>query len=327
METQNSSIRIYGAGGCGLTLGSSAMSIYHDMINKGKVGISDISDAYIDVSTSNLCENHDVSKFYLVESDSKGSGAVRKTNYEVLSKAIKPFLVKYPPGDFNICFGSTAGGTGSVAIPLVARELLERGKSVICIMIGSTEALNRTKNTLETFKSLTKVSALQKKPLVVSYHENSPELSKRGETDQDVLSVFLSLCVLFSPKNSVIDSEDLKNWLDYTRSTPVPPSLSFFTTIERAVDIKDHGLNPISVVSLYRDSSDYRPFVDAPYYTDGVLPDGHKIPQIDFIIDNALPGTMFKKLEKIEERQTRALQAFSTPTNPIEVDLSDDCLL
>lgn len=247
--SQKGTLRLYGAGGCGINL----ISVYlNARIEEGAAACHPV---FIDTSRSNLIaagvtgDDH----CYLLK-DVDGSGKVRRDNHEVISKNVRSLLQQHEPLDFNIVVFSASGGSGSVFGPLILAELLARGLPALAVVIGSTESAITTTNTVNTLKSLEAIAKKTDAPVVMNYNQNSTH-EKRSEIDQRARAAISSMAYLTSGENAELDSRDLLNWVHFHRTTAVSACLAlfnFYAGAERVVDVE----NPIAVASLYRDRDD-----------------------------------------------------------------------
>jgi predicted aconitase with swiveling domain len=235
-------IVFYGAGGCGIN------NVGYFNESKDNPAYADIEVVYIDASHSNLREDFkDESVFILPDVD--GSGKIRRENHREITKVIKQVLLQHEPGDFNVVVFSASGGSGSVIGPLIMSELLERGLSAVCMVVGSDESIITANNTLNTLKSLEAIAQRVKAP-VVMYYEHNDRQRKRHEIDQQIQLAMSTLAVLANRTNREIDTKDISNWLYFNKTTTMTPQLAILdinTDAEEAIKIK----NPISIASIY----------------------------------------------------------------------------
>jgi cell division GTPase FtsZ len=162
--------KLYGAGGAGINIASRLESLRD---GSNGVLLDGFSISYLDTSDSNVDHNKiNKEHLYLIEG-ANGSGKNRAENYSIIKEQIKRILLDHKPQDFNVVIHSLSGGSGSVIGPLLANELLDQGKDVVVIIVGSTDSTIEINNSIKTIKSYAGISAKQKKPIVAIYYENN----------------------------------------------------------------------------------------------------------------------------------------------------------
>lgn len=246
-------VRLYGCGGLGT-------NIVKDYIGRQPApGFATTLPSFIDTSRSNLAGIDDDKSIFVLE-NTDGSGKVRKENHAQISAAVKQILLQQVPEDFNIVVFSASGGSGSVIGPLLAKELMARGHSVVILLAGSSESTITAQNTLNTLKSLAAISKQVDAPLVMFYRHNGGDCT-RSVVDGQLHFAISSLCYLTSRQNDELDSKDVANWLRFNHSTSVPSQLAMldiFGKPEDVMAIKD----PITIASLYSDRD--QPHLEEP---------------------------------------------------------------
>lgn len=240
---RNGKVRIYGCGGCGLNLASNFVSL------QSSEHYADVSTTFIDTSRSNLNDSIPDESIFIIP-DVDGSGKIRAENSTAIQQQIKPLLLKHAPETFNIVMFSGAGGSGSVVGPLVINELLERGETVVAIVVGAYESKISCRNTLNTLKTLDRVSEQHDKPVVMHFVNTTPEVH-RTDIDRDVVRTVSSVLTLCAASNKALDSRDLSTWVNYTRATEVPAQLALLNTFTHdEMDALGEIDVPISVACL-----------------------------------------------------------------------------
>jgi hypothetical protein len=297
-------VRLYGCGGLGT-------NIVKDYIGRQPApGFAITLPSFIDTSRSNLAGIEDEKTIYVLDK-TDGSGKVRKENHAQISAAVKQILLQQPPEDFNIVVFSASGGSGSVIGPLLAKELLARGHSVVVCLAGSSESTITAQNTLNTLKSLSAISKQIDTPVVMFYRHNGGECT-RSVVDGQLNLAISSLCYLTSRQNDELDTKDVANWLRFNHSTSVPAQLALldiFSAPEQVASITD----PITIASLYSDRD--QPHLEEPipeypctgYFTTKI--DG--IPELHLVVSTENLDATYEKLngtlEKfIQRREGRA---------------------
>lgn len=300
---QKGTIRIYGCGGCGVN--------NTGYFNKAadEPNCAHVKTGYIDASRSNLRPEFDDEDIFILP-NVDGSGKVRKENHKEISNVIKQIILQQEPGDFNVVVFSASGGSGSVIGPLLLGELLERGKTAVCIVVGSDESIITATNTMNTLKSLEAISKRTEQPVVMFYEHNERE-RKRADVDMQVRLAISTMTVLANRRNREIDTKDISNWVQFSKTTTVKPQLAhleIFTKTDLLDDIKD----PISIASIYA-NEDVRPIGAIPeYHAAGYLTEtSDQFEQLHFVISlEGIPGiygTIKKTLDQYHtQRDSRA---------------------
>lgn len=270
MNKQESAVKIYGCGGCGIT--------WADMVSKltpqaGRV-IPDI--VYVDTSRSNLIDKQieNGKEFLLAEID--GSGKVRRDNSAAIAKKIGDLLMQHTPGELNIVLFSAGGGSGSVFGPIIVRELLKRDKPVVAFVVGSQDTAITATNTLNTLKSLDLIAREQAMAPVVMHYSQNPTNASSAAVDSSVVAAIELLLIFGSRQNVGLDTRDVRNMLRYDHATKVPPQLSLLevTTCRDVEELKNMGVDHvISVGSIFRSPESATPLpVMTDYGCVGYLP-------------------------------------------------------
>lgn len=266
--------------------------------------------AYIDTSQSNRTENLDINQCYFVEG-LDGSGQWRKLNYPVVSPLIPDIIERFPSGDFNLVLFSAAGGSGSVIGPLLIRDLLLRGETVVAVMAGADDAARTNQNTLDTLKSLETISANTEQPVVLSYHQNTAGVP-RSRVDEHVTYILMALADLTSQENRELDTQDVTNWIQFQTVTSMEAQLAMLQVFDSRAEAKN-VVEPISVASLYMDEDMDNPFGTPHYATKGyprqalTAVEGQ---QLHFIINTAEVEDITNRIQEraVELARTHASQ-------------------
>lgn len=233
-------ITIYACGGLGINLGHELEKYRAEV----ETACAALEIFYADTSRSNLKHDTPENRFFLIEGKD-GSGKVRSENASSIVERIPSLLIKFKPSDdLSIVLSSASGGTGSVIASSLVSELLERGKRVVCITVGTKTSKLEISNTIKTIKTYESIARLRKKPVVMFYAENSGV--NRKDSDNDVRRVVISLALLFSHANAELDTADLANWLDYEKVT----SFSYNLVGLEIVDNLDEIKNKDDIISL-----------------------------------------------------------------------------
>ena len=230
---------------------------------------SDERFVYVDTSIANLRDVSLEDAFIIEGCD--GSGKDRPRNAKAVMEALPAILNKHKPGDTTVVVFSTAGGTGSVAGPIILEELLKRGVSVFAIVVGSHASLKATANTIGTLSGLEATVSRVGRPVVMAYRENDPTKSN-GDNNAVPLMVMSSLSLLCSGKNGHLDSADVGNLADYHTVTHYKPALSMLDVYVNEEQLIKESNNVIAYAALLKNENEVAPSINPAYDTVGYLP-------------------------------------------------------
>jgi hypothetical protein len=276
-------IMIFGCGGGGINICSKFANL-----PKNRPGFANVSTTLIDTSRSNLPLDVDTNGSYILEGVD-GSGKIRKENHEQIAKEIPRILVKHQPGDFNIVAFTAAGGTGSVAGPLLVAELLERGHNVIAIVIGSEESVITKLNTENTLKSLDHISRTKDRPVVMHYTLNDRTV-KRSEVDREAVVVIAALTLLASRQNKELDTMDVTNFLNFNKVpyVEIPAQLTLLKVFNKPELVEQQCPEAISLACLMKSEDDLQPNMSPAYSCAGYFREGTEATQnLFFVVDTS----------------------------------------
>lgn len=269
-------LAIYGCGGAG-------SNVIQNVINiPNKEGFIDVERSIFDTSDSNITlDLKKESIGHTFVQGVTGMGQNRRLAHDAVRNHIDAHLNANKPGTFNIVVFGLSGGTGSIAGPLIAGELLKRGLPTVCFIIASTEGGRETTNTINTLKTLQNLSKVHNAPLIVSYYENASELTPndilhrvigtKAKINTKIAADIQYLSLMCSEQHIGLDREDVKNWAFYNTQTTVKPSLCELVIVN---DDDDNVLDAlescsISTASLLRDQDDCVPDLCQPYAIKG----------------------------------------------------------
>lgn len=295
-------ITLYGCGGAGINIAHKFDNIKSPEIIEG---FAVIKPVYIDTSRANLnsLEGGFKEDSSYVFDKIDGSGKIRRENATQISKGVLDILIKHKPADLNIVVSSASGGSGSVIAPSIVSELLEQNQNVIVLCVGSNDSIIEINNTVNTLKSYESIAALRSKPITMIYEEN-----KRGVSldtiNQGLFDRIVHLAALFSRQNAGLDSADLRNWLNYTKYTKVPPKLMVLGLVEGVINTDEIRGDPIAIASLARKGFDTSPGITVDYRCYGNIPDVSEI-QIDKTLHYVImDGVISKYFEELDKQKT-----------------------
>lgn len=275
-EAQNQAkrnVRVFGLGGGGTNITYRLEGLAK---SPDQPGFANLLTCYVDTSRSNMRHDIPSNQVYLV-AGVDGSGKIRAEHSNEINDRAKEILQQFKPGDLSILIGTAAGGTGSVMLPILARELLARELPVIAIVVGDTSTTLDAKNTINTIKSLESIAQKTGAPLAMHYLANSDDLP-REEIDKRVKSLVTMLTALYSGENRELDSRDLFNWLRFNNRnvTTFGEQLVTLHLLSADDDVSDLG-NVISVATLATEGQatvfSPRPEYQAVGYLPASMPD------------------------------------------------------
>lgn len=319
-ETPRGRLVIYGAGGCGINLAARYINAKSDENNAETIPY------FIDTSHANIPSAVDSNNVFILE-EKEGSGKIRTENRVDISKAARPIIQKFKPGDVNVVVFSGSGGTGSVLGPYLISKLLEDGKPVVAVVVGSDECERAATNTLDTIRSLDGVARKQKR-MVPMYYAHLGSNEKRSSIDVSCWAVISSLSVLASRRNQALDLKDITNFLNYASPvTSVEPQLSALEVYRNNEDANSAADFGVAVASLLANPDcegvSFRPEYMCVGYPLAPLPE--KVEALHFVAGVGPIAGMYKNLSKATQAIAVAKSA-RIETSPIisDADVDED---
>lgn len=306
MSEKTNKTTVYCCGGAGLNLGA-------------QVAHPDLTVCFIDTSVSNKTDKHGNKDCYHI-AGLDGSGKNRKENYAVIAKEIPGIMELFRPGDFNIVLFSASGGSGSVLGPLIIKSLLEEKQAVVGVMLGSEDSSITINNTLNTFKSLESISLMVGQPIVINYHENTVGVNRKM-VDDGICFAMEALGILTSQKNKELDTQDLVNWVQYQKVSPLHPQLSFLSIADNRQSAQA-VIEPIAIASLYTDAGKDNPF-GSPYYNTVGFPSESDMTlseQLHFIINIVDVEENLKRLQARQLELHRNYSRYQQRKSVVDID-------
>lgn len=303
---ESGKVALYLCGGTGCNIGAGFIGMRDDTA----AGFASIKPYFIDTSRSNLSDKISEEDILIIKGTTQrdGSGMKRDENYIPIREAIKDVLLKHRPLDINIVVFSLAGGTGSIAGPLVVRELLDRGLPVIAVAIGSTDSVIAATNTLDTLESLDGAANSLGKVLPIFYVANTPEMTQ-SEVDQRCAMTIAQITLLAGRQIKGVDVSDVYNFLNYNRVTQVRPGVASFDVYTSDSELLE-GCRPVSMISIYENKDSPRINARPDYLVTGFLDinlNGSK--QAHFVIDVESPGKWHKDAKAVADSMEEASAA------------------
>lgn len=318
-----SNVRVYGCGGCGVNLVTKTLTP-----EETGPGYAKMNFTIVDTSSSNLDKNNNpnVGKFLVPGMD--GTGKDRAFAKKMIEPHINAILEENTPGQFNIVIFSLSGGTGSVAGPLLIREMINRGIDVVGIAVGNTSNGKEAENSLKGVGTLQGLSSKLSSSMVVEFHWIDANTSM-NHADEMIARSVRALSILNSGKNHAMDSKDIHNWLNFHKHTTVPPQLvEFFIAVEESGQERNITIPAISTASLLLSKEEAQLELNQPYGCTGWLApavvEGSTVPKnVHFILAAATLNDTISKVAEIVDRMKKAEQQLATSTI-IRVDGADD---
>lgn len=264
-------INIYACGGTGIEIMRKFQKIER---MPGNVQ-AELRVVNVDTSDSNVDRNGE--NTFVIEG-MNGSGKVRITNAQPIIDAVPMILEEYTPGDFSVVIHSSGGGSGSVAGPFLVKELLNRGKHVVVMMVGAVGSVIELENSEKSFQTYAAFSQETGRTIPMFYLENDNGMT-RAEVDTTFHSYLNWLSVVFSGMNKHLDTQDLANFLDIEKVTSFEPDLvllDIFSTAEGQKSEINVGRGEVAatVATLAPEDVDTNPGTMVPYHCEGFLPHG-----------------------------------------------------
>ena len=181
----SSKLFVHGCGGAGVTL---AHMIQHSEI--GLLTDEQVSISYMDTTARNtdiLKVNNDIQMNITtlhsennVSKSVDGGGGDRTRNYQAIRNQAGDYLDKlgvkgFVQGEVHVIIYSSSRSSGSVIGPVLHNYLLQKGASVISVVIGDSDALIHATNTRNTLIGLNEMGKKLDKPVMVRYFDNNPD--------------------------------------------------------------------------------------------------------------------------------------------------------
>lgn len=293
-------LNVYGCGGAGINIArhvaSRAQEFNSEAFAKREV-------YYLDTSVSNLNGLSPKDPNVYVYEDADGAGKNRRHVANIIMENVNPVLLKFKPAEINIVISSNSGGSGSVIAPSLITELLARGENVILFGVNSYEDRKALENVIASMKTYESISKLRERPVVACLFENSSEATE-NTINKRISDNIIMLSALFSRNNEGMDTQDLRNWLNYDKVTHFSPCFSqLIIQVGEVHKSPDHHLIASAIMSPSRDNhKPYNFMVD--YQTVGYFDQKKTNEQlnnepVNYLIYDGTIEAMFKKQQKM----------------------------
>ncbi|MNP89016.1 hypothetical protein D3C85_14120 [compost metagenome] len=288
-------VRIYGCGGGGVNIGKEYLETGHS------ADLANIEVCFVDTSDSNL-EDRLVDRTWLF-TDLDGSGAIRNSNDKTIAKHVPDILRKFAPGDVNIVIFTLAGGTGSVAGPLILKQLLEDGHLAIAVVIGAKQSLRNAENTIASVKTLDHIAKVSQKPVVMHLGFNASRSVSDADVDREAHGLISALSVLCSRRNHGLDTADLRSFFDFTQSTVAVSQMALIHVTDNVEYFDKTMANcGLSAAYLLREKNDEVPGTFVPYSTYGIMPNIAQFnSSLFFGIENGTLSTFREHVQQLQK--------------------------
>lgn len=317
-------MNVYGCGGTGINIAKhvAARSTEFD-----SDAFAEREIYYIDTSVSNLgsFSRNDPNVYTYDGVD--GAGKNRKHVGEVVMEHVNDVLLKFKPADINIVIASNSGGSGGVIAASLMSELLARDESVILLAVNSYEDKSAVSNVEKSMKSYESISRLRRRPIVAGIFENGDE--SEVAVNKRVSDTVVMLAALFSKNNEGMDTQDLRNWLNYDKVTDFEPGfVSLLVQIGEVRRSKEHHLIASAVLAADRELHKSYGFV-VGYQKVGYFNVTNAVGMlskepVNYLIYDGLIDNMFKKLTTLvkeldeESRARTSKRSFLNGSEKIE---------
>ncbi|MNO19229.1 cell division protein FtsZ [compost metagenome] len=288
-------MKIWGCGGGGVNIAKEYLEEGHSS------DIANIDVCFIDTSDSNL-EDRLVDKTWLFEG-LDGSGAIRQENADAIAKAVPDIVRKFQPAEMNVVVFTLAGGTGSVAGPLILKKLLEEGHMAVGIVIWAQQAIKNAENTIGGVKTLDSISRSTGAPAIVQLGFNKNGQVTDKAVDNEAHLMITSLAMLCSRRNHGLDTADLKSLFNFTKSTKAQAQLCRIHVSDNVEDFtKLMRTGALASAALLKESTDPTPELFVPYSTYGVMPAiAQAKGSLFFGIENGSMAELRKRVSELEK--------------------------
>lgn len=244
-----------------------------------------------------------------------GSGGDRSLKAQQILSNIPDYLnskkyLKKEPDEYHMVVFSGSGGTGSVAGPLLTRELIRRDIPVFCVVVGDSSNVVYAINTLNTLATLNKFAMDNNKPLSIIYCNNSNQVSAglgaaKKEVNKQLFATLTAISLFLSGSNDDLDNQDIVNFIDQSnyKTIEFKPGLYGLHVYSKSIHLPD-GATPVNARILTLPAQDYVLNCNLLHYKQGIV-SNEKVH--DFINKDQLPLFLvtYSNFFAIEEQTLR----------------------
>lgn len=249
--------------------------------------------------------------------EARGSGKVKRTNYDQAKDFVHQVMVKHKPTPFNVIVQNTAGGTGSMLGPVVMRALNEHDTVFVVVSISDFTTQVEMENAVGTLRSWANQTSRNQLNRVIPliHEENLPNVT-RGEVNKKVVDQINYLSLFLTEKNEEMDYQDIKNLLNYSAYYGVPAALSQIRFYNKDAALKFEGKAPVAVASLFADRDSVIPrFEGSVVRSTGVFGPGVQRPsnseEFHMVLDHGqFVEALERRMETLEERKVASSTTF-----------------
>lgn len=219
--------------------------------------------AVIDTSRSNLKRFSELEKEGKVRTHlvngADGSGQFRAENNDQIAQLVESLINEGLGQGLVIVVYSGSGGSGAMAGPEAHQLLVERGRSVISVVLGNDTTAHATSNTWKTIMTLANKAAAGNKNYSLYFAQQRDAKTGKVDmktTDAEFLSVLDDLITIGHIDNGDLDTKDIYYWLNYPMNQESPGTLRFLELVNRTgeAEVPNEPDNvPSSVLSLLKE--------------------------------------------------------------------------
>lgn len=324
----SNTLAIYACGGFGINVLSEMVNIPENVS-----GFPKVKRYVFDTSTSNLRKSNvedKVDETFIVP-NVDGGGKDQKYAYEKMLPHIDEVVSTMTPQDTNIVVFSLSGASGAIGGPLIARELLNRGKTVIIITVGSSENEREAVNSYRSIGRLQQIADKTSRPTLAAIHwmETNDDWQR---VNTGVAKEIRAIALMSGGEVHGLDRKDISNFTNYHKVTPISAQLTQLHTYVVYTDDKTEPAYPeaaIAVLSLKAEDASPVPLLDQPYGCAGTLPESmFKVSKdapysVHFVATNTTLATTVKRAQELMEKKQAASKALAS-VEVIRVDTGDD---
>lgn len=308
-----SELMVIGCGGCGINLMKDVIAAPGTRLLKEATFLGlDTSDRN---SSEDLFEVVHMNSLKAPGQKAHGSGKDISLNYEGYAPFIAETFTKHKPGKFCIVIMSGSGGSGSGQGFAVIRYLLSKGIPTVVLYVVDHTSLVERRNSNKIEQAISNQVQQRFLGKVIPYIRIINDNRTRRQINDEAILNLNYVSLFLTETNEELDYEDIKNLLQYSKVTGLPPALSeiHFLTDENANDYS--GKPPVSFCSIFDHRDNVRPlFTDSAYRATGVINPDNNPPNNKVIVMMLDHGEAIMKVEEElnegESAQNRAAATF-----------------
>lgn len=199
----------------------------------------------IDTSNNNISVFADeTTDFFKIEnstfdgSDVAGAGGNRGKHLDSIIDGVNQYLNKNEyfekvTNEIHIVVASSSGATGNIIQTALVDAMIEKGITVIPMLIVDHDGLQYAEGSKRTLASFNNIAESNNYPLPISIFRNQSSDTSTSESkkmvDADIGKFITILAVLFSGTNHDIDFEDIHALINQSDSSYVRPPSGLYT--------------------------------------------------------------------------------------------------